>query len=107
MPRCAHLTGETKIVLLRRFRKLEPKLNKIVDDVAGSYDNEVPACRTQAKSIAAETAALDEARYEREREAGVSGPLDPEFAEMVALRTERRQLQVCTDLSCTCICSSP
>ena len=82
-------------------------MNKIVDDVAGSYDNEVPACRTQAKSIAAETAALDEARYEREREAGVSGPLDPEFAEMVALRTERRQLQVCTDLSCTCVCSSP
>lgn len=76
-----------------RFRKLEPKLNKIVDDVAGSYDNEVQACRTQAKSIAAETAALDEARYERERDAGVSGPLDPEFAEMVALRTERRQLQ--------------
>ena len=52
------------------------------------------ACRTQAKSIAAETAAIDEARYAREVENGVSGPLDKEFAEMVLLRNERRQLQV-------------
>jgi len=77
----------------KRFSELEPQLNGIVDQVADSYDDEVQACRTQAKSIAAETAAIDEARYAREVENGVSGPLDKEFAEMVLLRDERRQLQ--------------
>jgi len=77
----------------KRFAELQPKLNGIVDQVGDAYDHEVLACRTQAKSLAAETAATDEARYAREVEAGVSGPLDKEFADMVLLRNERRNLQ--------------